>query len=61
MLLLPSITNSGVSRQIGFIGFKNEDEAKAAVDFFNNTYLDTSKLSVTFAEAVPFKRFAIMA
>ena len=53
--------NSGVSRQIGFIGFKNEDEAKAAVDFFNNTYLDTSKLSVTFAEAVPFKRFAIMA
>ena len=43
---------SGNSRQIGFIGFKNEEEAKAAMAFFHNAYLDTSKLNVTMAEAV---------
>lgn len=43
---------SGVNRQIGFVGYKTEEEAKAAVSFFNNSYFHTSKLSVTFAEAV---------
>ena len=52
--------HSGISRQIGFIGFKTEEEATAAVDFFNNTYLDTSKLSVTFAESVVFYFHVLM-
>ena len=43
---------SGVNRQIGFVGYKTEEEAKAAVSFFNNSYFHTSKLFVTFAEAV---------
>ena len=43
---------SGVSRQIGFVGYKTEEEAKAALSFFNNSYYHTSKLSVSFAEAV---------
>ena len=46
------LKKNGVSRQIGFVGYKTEEEAKAAVAFFNNTYFNTSKLSVSFAEAV---------
>ena len=41
-----------MTRHIGFVGFKTEEEAKAALEFFNNTYLDTSKLQVELAEAV---------
>ena len=41
-----------MTRHIGFVGFKTEEEAKAALEFFNNTYLDTSKLQVEMAEAV---------
>ena len=41
-----------MSRQIGFIGFKNEEDAKTALDFFNNSYLDTSKLTIELAESV---------
>ena len=52
---------SGVSRQIGFVGYKTEEEAKAAVSFFNNSYFNTSKLSVTFAEAVSSLRVVLCA
>jgi hypothetical protein len=31
------------------LGMKNEEEAEKAKSYFNNTYLDTSKISVTFA------------
>lgn len=41
-----------MTRHIGFVGFKTEEEAKVALAFFNNTYLDTSKLQVEMAEAV---------
>lgn len=51
-ILISISYTSGVSRQIGFVGYKTEEEAKAAVAFFNNTYFNTSKLSVSFAEAV---------
>ena len=39
------------SRLFGFVGFKNEEEAKRAKEYFNNTYLHTSKLQVDFAFA----------
>lgn len=39
------------SRLFGFVGFKNEEEAKKAKEYFNNTYLHTSKLSVDVAKA----------
>lgn len=39
------------SRLFGFVGFKNDEEAKKAQAYFNNTYLHTSKLQVDFAKA----------
>ncbi|KAF9971065.1 hypothetical protein BGZ73_006026 [Actinomortierella ambigua] len=36
----------GKSRGFGFIGFKNEKDAKIALDYFNNTFIDTSKIVV---------------
>lgn len=41
-----------MSRHIGFIGFKTEEEAKEAQTFFDNSFLDTSKLRVEMAAAV---------
>jgi multiple RNA-binding domain-containing protein 1 len=31
------------SRKFAFIGYKNVKDAKAALEYFNNTYLDTCK------------------
>eukprot|EP00741_Cyanophora_paradoxa_P005516 tig00000893_g5348.t1 len=45
-------TKDGRSRQIGFVGYRSEKEAKAARHYFNGTYVDTSKISVEFAKAV---------
>ncbi|KAG0258745.1 hypothetical protein DFQ27_004474 [Actinomortierella ambigua] len=36
----------GKSRGFGFIGFKDEKDAKAALNYFNNTFIDTSKIVV---------------
>jgi multiple RNA-binding domain-containing protein 1 len=38
------------SRKFGFIGFKTDAEASDARKFFNNTYIDTSKMQVEFAK-----------
>lgn len=45
-------TADGRSRLFGFIGFRTEKEAKAAMNFFNNTFIDTSKISVEMARPV---------
>lgn len=42
----------GTSRRFGFVGFRTEDEARAALEYFDRTYLDTSRLSVGFAKRV---------
>lgn len=39
-------TKGGVFRRFAFVGFKDEAQAAAAKEYFNNTYLDTSKLQV---------------
>ncbi|RNA26777.1 putative RNA-binding 19 [Brachionus plicatilis] len=39
-------TKDGKFRQFGFVGFKSDDQAKQAIDYFNNTYIDASKLVV---------------
>jgi multiple RNA-binding domain-containing protein 1 len=44
--------SDGRSRLFGFIGFRTEKEAKAAMNFFNNTFIDTSKISVEMARPV---------
>ncbi|PFH49280.1 hypothetical protein AMATHDRAFT_48833 [Amanita thiersii Skay4041] len=42
----------GTSRRFGFIGFKTEQEAKLAQEWFDHTYLDSSRISVTIIEGV---------
>ena len=39
-------TKSGESRKIAFVGYRTEAEARAARAFFNQTFLDTSRLVV---------------
>ena len=41
---------NGLSRKFGFVGYKSDEEAKAALKFFNGTYLNTSKLVVELAK-----------
>lgn len=38
------------SRQFGFIGFKSEKHAQKALKYFQNTYIDTSKIELDFAK-----------
>lgn len=45
-------TRDGRSRRFGFVGFKTEEEAQAAVDFFNDSFLDTSRLVVELAKTL---------
>ncbi|KAI7832433.1 hypothetical protein BC939DRAFT_482796 [Gamsiella multidivaricata] len=42
----------GNSRRFGFIGYKTEKEAKAALAHFNNTFIDTSKIIVEKAKEI---------
>jgi len=37
---------AGVFRKFAFIGYKTEEEAQAAKDYFNNTFIFTSKVQV---------------
>jgi multiple RNA-binding domain-containing protein 1 len=43
---------TGESRQFGYIGYSSEKQAKEALKYFNNSYLDTRKLEVSIAKAV---------
>ncbi|KAL3679101.1 hypothetical protein R1sor_022057 [Riccia sorocarpa] len=45
-------TSDGKSRQFGFVGYRSEEEAKAAVKFFNRSFLDTSRLACELAQAI---------
>ena len=39
------------SRKFGFVGFKNDEQAKAAREYFNKTFLHTSRIEVDFAKS----------
>ncbi|XP_071445939.1 probable RNA-binding protein 19 [Hetaerina americana] len=39
-------TKDGKFRQFGFVGYKSEEESKAALEYFNNTYLNATKIKV---------------
>ncbi|KAF1803769.1 hypothetical protein FB192DRAFT_1369663 [Mucor lusitanicus] len=39
-------TQWGVSRKFGFIGYKTEEAAEAAMKYFDNTYINTSRIHV---------------
>jgi len=48
----PAPPRDGKSRQMAFVGFKTTAEATSALEYFNNTFVDTSKISVEYARAV---------
>lgn len=59
-------TSDGKSRQFGFIGFRTEREAEEAIKFFDNTYMDTSRISCETARRVgdpntprPWSRYSV--
>ncbi|NXA38006.1 RBM19 protein, partial [Eudromia elegans] len=39
-------TKDGKFRKFGFIGYKSEDEAKTAMNHFNKSFIDTSRITV---------------
>ncbi|RCI01220.1 Multiple RNA-binding domain-containing protein 1 [Rhizopus azygosporus] len=39
-------TKQGTSRRFGFIGYKTEAAAEAAINYFNNTFINTSRIVV---------------
>lgn len=41
----------GNSRRFAFIGYKNEEDAFDAINYFNGTYINTSKLEVSMAKS----------
>lgn len=45
-------TRDGKSRQMGFVGFKTVEQAEAAMKYFNNTFMDTARLSIEYARKV---------
>ncbi|KAH7293538.1 hypothetical protein KP509_28G030000 [Ceratopteris richardii] len=45
-------TSDGRSRQFGFVGYRSEEEASAAVNYFNRTFIDTSRLTCEIARPV---------
>ncbi|XP_074570750.1 multiple RNA-binding domain-containing protein 1 [Curcuma longa] len=45
-------TRDGKSRQFAFIGFKTEKEAEDALNYFNNSYMDTCKITCEVAHRV---------
>ena len=45
-------TGDGKSRQMAFVGYKSEEDAVKALEYFNNTFVDTSKIQVEYARAV---------
>ncbi|KAG9287468.1 hypothetical protein G9A89_023840 [Geosiphon pyriformis] len=45
-------TTDGTSRRFGFIGYRNQKEAQEAMEYFNNTYVDTYKILIELAKPV---------
>lgn len=39
-------TKDGRFRHFGFVGFQTEEQAEAALSHFNNTFINTSKITV---------------
>ncbi|KAL6652046.1 hypothetical protein ACP70R_010971 [Stipagrostis hirtigluma subsp. patula] len=45
-------TKDGKSRQFAFIGFRTNEEAEEALKYFNNTYIDTCKITCEVARKI---------
>lgn len=42
----------GTSRRFGFVGFKDDKEARASLEYFNRTFIDTARIDVGLARAI---------
>ena len=47
---LVSLRRDGTSRQFGFIGFRSVQEAQAAMQYLNKTFMGAQRIYVEFAE-----------
>ena len=45
-------TKSGKSREFAFIGFRTEQQARDAQSYFNNTFIQTSKMTIDIAKSI---------
>lgn len=45
-----ALQQNGTSRRFGFVGFKTDEEAAAARKWFDRTFLDSTRISVTVVE-----------
>lgn len=45
-----SLKQDGTSRRFGFVGYKTEQEAYAAMEWFNKTFLDSTRINVNVIE-----------
>ncbi|XAR56187.1 hypothetical protein NMG60_11036565 [Bertholletia excelsa] len=59
-------TKDGKSRQFGFVGFRTEQEAEQAINYFNKSYMDTSRIICEIAHKVgdpniprPWSRYSL--
>jgi hypothetical protein len=44
--MLPCHHRDGTSRQLAFVGFRSVEDATAAKDYFDHTFMDASRISV---------------
>ena len=49
-----SLKQDGTSRRFGFVGFKSDQEATAARDWFDRTFIDSARISVMVVEVCFF-------
>lgn len=52
-----AMTPSGVSRRFGFIGYKTPGEAAAIKDWFDKSYIGTTRINVSFVEVIKIPSF----
>lgn len=54
-------TKDGKFRKFGFIGFKSEEEARAALNHFHRSFIDTSRITVSLRASHPagHRQFAL--
>jgi len=49
-----AMKQDGTSRRFGFVGFKTEKEAAAAKEWFDRTFIDSTRISVNVVEVCRF-------